>query len=421
MSSQSQIPWWLKSIGLSGISIITSVVKDELHFHYRGKKPHPDTEDELDELEDMINTLEQKLEATQVSEQQKTDKLKSVPKPQTLTSITTGPKIDYHFLFGRWIWEGGITLLFSPTKLGKTTCAVQIANDIASGSPSKMLPDELNQDSHAPQTVLYYDLESDETDFQDRYGMAPNQFSPNLQFIFDYVFDTMDELMCSIEETAPLYEGNVTVVIDNTSMVGDSKYQAKTEMLIKRIKKLQSEFKSKGHLITFILVAHTHKTTDDKIELEDISGSSNFANLTRCILTIEKSGIGNDYRILKLLNTRKKEGIEDGKVIVVQRKADPFLHFEYYATMDEDDALTGNITKAPPSSGNRGPKAGTYTPLTIEQVGLLKAMVDAILAQQPLEIDGMVMDSKHKIAQHFDICDQYVKRYYDGTMKPSDN
>lgn len=121
-----------------------------------------------------------------------------------------------------------------------------------------------------------------------------------------------------------------------------------------------------------------------------------------------------------LLNTRKKEGIEDGKVIVVQRKADPYLHFEYYATMDEDDALSGNIAQEPLSSGNRGPKANKYPALTTEQVELLKKMVDAINTEEPMEVEGMIMDTQDKIAQHFEIPTSYVKRYYDGRMKPSD-
>jgi len=401
----SKTPWWVKSIGITGMTVVGAYIKEELRYHFRGKKPHPDTENELDELEDMVNEVKQELSKSKMQAQQKQEILDSVPKPQSLSTILEHSKIEYSYLFGPWIWEGGCTVLFSPTKLGKTTCAVQIANDIACGTPSMMLPPELNQ-PHSPQAVLYNDLESDDTDFQDRYGMAPNEFSPNLQFTFDHVFDTSEELMDSIENNVFQFNGNVTVVIDNTSMIGDSKYQAKTEQLIKRIKALQTRFKQNGHLLTFILVAHTHKTIDDKIELEDISGSSNFANLSRSILAIEKSGFGNDYRILKPLSSRKKDVLEDDQVIVIKRCSDPYLHFEYFATMNEDDALAGNNPEQPESpkeKGKPGPKSDMY-PMTIEQIRSMKDMIDAI------GTPNQKLPTKKSIAEHFGIPASYIDR-----------
>lgn len=398
---KNKTPWWVKAISITGISVLGTWLKDQIHYEFRGKKPHPDTEDELDELGDMVQNLKKDVSDSQSQKQKRLD---AIPKPQTLSTILKQPKTEYENLFGPWIWSGGITVLFSPTKLGKTTCAVQIAADIASGSPSLMLPDELNQSPHTPQTVLYYDLESDETDFQDRYGMAASEISPNLKISFDYVYDTTDELMDCIEQNLSDYDSNVTVVIDNTSMVGDSKYQAKTEQLVKRIKSMQSMFKQRGHLLTFLLIAHTHKTKDDKIELEDISGSSNFVNLSRCNLAMEKSGFGNDFRILKLLNTRKLEGIEDGKVLVVKRCSDPFLHFEYYATMDEDDALSGQIPQSVERS-KPGPKVSTYPELSAEQILSLKKKVEAIGTSE------QTLPTKKAIAEHYGIPESYISRY----------
>lgn len=411
----SNNPWWLKSLIGEGIGVVGTYAREEIRYSYRNKKPRPNLEDELNKVRENLNDTKCLFAKYKAIKQQKEDQLNEVPKPQPIRGILRQPKIEYSFLFDQWIWEGGVTLLFSPTKLGKTTCAVQIANDIASGSPSKMLPDVRNQHNHAPQTVLYYDLESDETDFHDRYGMASDGLSPNLKIIYDCIFDTSEFLMDSIARTISYVDDNVTVVIDNISMIGDSKLPAKTEQLMKRIKSLQSQFKQTGHLLTFILVAHTVKATDDKIDLEDISGSSNFANLSSSILTMEKCGLGNDYRILKLLRTRKDAGIEDGLVIVVKRSADPYLHFEYVDTMYEDDALKG-VEYSPEKASSqdskpgskRGRKPAKYSELSDDEILKLKEMVDAIGKNIPF--GGTIYPTKASIAKHFDIPDTYVDR-----------
>lgn len=386
------------------VDIAGTICKEEVHRQYSLARKTVCFEEYVNILDDKAADLRYRIERLEKKAAKKQGRINTIPKPQSFSSILDQPKTEYEYLFGPWIWSGCTTVLFSPTKVGKTTCAVQIASDIASGSPSKMLPAELDMGTHAPQTVLYFDLESDETDFQDRYGMAPNEFSSNLKISFDYVYDTIEELLDCIKQNISVYDSNVTVVIDNTSMVGDSKYQAKTEQLMKRIKSMQSMFKQRGHLLTFILIAHTHKTTDDKIELEDMSGSSNFANLSRCILAMEKSGLGNDYRILKLLDTRKKEGIEDGKVIVIKRCSDPFLHFEYYATMNEDDAISGRRSQSSERS-KPGPKPTTYPELSAEQIMSLKKDVEAIGKPE------QVLPTKKAIAEHYGIPESYIPRY----------
>ncbi|MFZ4725862.1 MAG: AAA family ATPase, partial [Paludibacter sp.] len=160
-------------------------------------------------------------------------------------------------LFSEFWYEREVCILFSDTNLGKSILAVQIANSISQGKP--ILGFKLEAEK---QSVLYFDFELTEKQFQNRYSenyenayqfdnnlmrveINPDSEIPDRMNFEEYLYDSLESLI--IESKAKI------LIIDNLTYLRTETEKAKDALpLMKELKTL----KNKYHL-SLLILAHT--------------------------------------------------------------------------------------------------------------------------------------------------------------------
>lgn len=238
-------------------------------------------------------------------------------------------------LCGGLIRRGGINLIFSPTGEGKSILAMQMAIEMASGQPTKLLKDA--DQPRQSVTTLVYDEEQDEEDILERYGKMGYMYPDNLRRFESCWFDDEAALLDDIAKQCTSRATELCIIIDNITSIIPALSSNKTRKFYKRLKQIQKEAKGLGYRITFIVVAHTIKGYDSNITLKDLAGNANISNfLNRCI-AIVPTKLGEKIKMLTVLKNRDSL---KGDATVIKLEEDPYLHFEYMSTNPIKDAVT---------------------------------------------------------------------------------
>jgi hypothetical protein len=241
------------------------------------------------------------------------------------------------------LWhETEFCIFFSTSGNGKSATAVQIGNAIASGIPIPGFKMEAT-----PQTVLYFDFELSDKQFEQRYS---DGFSNH--FIFDDKFIrfeidpegdkpekmTIEEfLIASIEKRIKQYNSKILLIDNLTYLSNDSEKAKEALPLMKKLKELKKKYD-----LSILALAHTPKRDESKpIGKNDLFGSSMIYNFCDSCFAIGKSTSDESLRYIKQIKERFTSKIYDSDNVIVCQIEKPYncLQLTYIGYGKETDYL----------------------------------------------------------------------------------
>jgi len=247
-------------------------------------------------------------------------------------------------LFGEFWFEGELCIAFSDTNVGKTILGVQIGESNARGRPIDGIPMTAKS-----QTVLYFDFELSNKQFQVRYTNIENgrlyDFSENLirceidpEADLDSEFVDFDSYLHASLEGAITSTGAKILVVDNLTYLKNETERAKDALpLMKFLKRLKSKYG-----LSILALAHTPKRDHSKpIGRNDLQGSKMLINFCDSSFAIGESAKEPGLRYLKQIKCRNAEIKFDVENVMLCQivKHDSFLHFEFTGFGSEQDLL----------------------------------------------------------------------------------
>jgi len=235
-------------------------------------------------------------------------------------------------LFSELWFEGELCILFADTNLGKSILAVQIGNSISKGEAIRGFTLETIK-----QTVLYFDFELSDKQFENRYSVKfeqhynfdenfvrieinPDAEIPENQSFEDFLNESLEQC---IKET-----GARVLIIDNLTYLKNETEKAKDALpLMKHLKALKSKYG-----LSIIALAHTPKRDLTKpITRNDLQGSKMLINFCDSAFSIGESHSDKNLRYIKQIKQRNTEQLYDAENVFVCQIHKPFnfLEFEF--------------------------------------------------------------------------------------------
>lgn len=250
-------------------------------------------------------------------------------------------------LFGELWFEGEICILFADTNLGKTILGVQIADSISKGVAIANFELEAKR-----QTVLYFDFELSDKQFEARYSIKENDFFIN-HYNFDENFkrgeinsesylphgfnDFESYLNYSLEVAIAESETKI-LIVDNLTYLKNETERAKDALpLMKHLKHLKKKYD-----LSILALAHTPKRDFTKpLSRNDLQGSKMLINFCDSSFAIGESFKDKNLRYLKQIKARNTEIIFDSENVVTCQiaKPDNFLQFDFLNFGSESEHL----------------------------------------------------------------------------------
>lgn len=312
-------------------------------------------------------------------------------------------------LIGGLISPGDRVFLFSTTNQGKSTLSMELGLDIASGRPSKIVAED---EPHAPQRVIVYDSEQSDQDILNRYGEY-GDLPKNLKRVPDCTFNSVSDLIKDIELQIQGIHEDTTFVLDNLTNICPRLTPESARQFHESLKKLQTDFHQKGHLLTFVIVGHTVKTDPyGKPSINDISGSSNLANFATSVYALWPTCYGEDHKMLVPLKARNFK--KDGTVLVLRLVEEHYLHFEYVRSVPLEDAMP--IRSKRTSKDNTGQDSGTsQTDDSSDSNHNKEVTEEDVERMKQLQQDGM---SYREIGEELGVSKKTVCLYIQGKRVP---
>ena len=245
-------------------------------------------------------------------------------------------------LFSQLWYEGEICILFADTNLGKSILAVQIGNSISKAEHIIGFKIETQK-----QSVLYFDFELSDKQFQNRYS---KDYTENYNFDNNFLrieintdadlpinqnFD--DFLILSIEQSL-LKSNSKVLIIDNLTYLKTDNEKAKEALpLMKKLKELKSKYS-----LSILILAHTPKRDLSKpITRNDLSGSKMLMNFCDSSFAIGESNQDKQIRYIKQIKQRNCEQVFDTDNVCICHinKEYNFLQFEFIGYGNEREHL----------------------------------------------------------------------------------
>lgn len=237
-------------------------------------------------------------------------------------------------LVGKLIKLGDRVIIAGNPSVGKSTFAVQLADDISCGNVSKLLPD--GSEPIKPQLTYLYDKEQDSDDRKERMGRK--HFSPRLIRMEDAQFPTVYCLLDDLHKNVSGLDEDATFIFDNLKSICGELSPEQTRHLFDGLAEIQKQAIARGIRITIIFVTHLVKDVSGIPEMSDIAGAANltrFAKNVICLSSTRKSG-------LVLMNNPKLRHSEKNEPVVLkfeeESEENPMVHFQYVRTVSEDKA-----------------------------------------------------------------------------------
>lgn len=232
-------------------------------------------------------------------------------------------------LYEPFWYEGEIGILFAKSNVGKSTLAVQIADEI----------------SRKGKVVYYLDYEQSIKQFQIKYTNEETkdmfQFSDNLKRPNLFIEksssedDAIKRFFKMVKKKAE--EGGRIFILDNiTFLVGKIENAEEIMAFMKKLKVLKDEYN-----LSFLILAHTTKTRDTKpITQDDLAGSKKLMNFADSAFALGKSRVDSSIYI-KQIKARMGSIVyhEDNVLVGVLEKENNFVRFVERRTATEESLL----------------------------------------------------------------------------------
>lgn len=260
-------------------------------------------------------------------------------------------------VFGKFLFEGELSILFGDSGTGKSILANDIAFFVSGGGHTWEGMESPNIPS------LYIDLEMSTKQFASRYATAEEYIPTTYRRA---VIDTSEmedgEILPEIKNLIVSMQAETDapkfIIIDNISNGFGSVMNAT------RMKKLVFEFKKlkEKYGLTILLIAHSKKRQPwSVITKDDLIGSSMIVNFIDSAFAIGQSRCGKKFKYIKQIKTREDNGLMD--VMSVMLDNEPFLQYKYLGYNGECGHLDGSLELVP------------RVPLTPEQEAMLTSML----------------------------------------------
>lgn len=235
-------------------------------------------------------------------------------------------------LFGELWHEGELCILFADTNQGKSILSVQIGDSISKGEQIPGFPIEIKK-----QTVLYFDFELSDKQFENRYSIKyeshysfdnafirveinPDANIPDQQSFEEYLNQSLERV---IKES-----GAKIIIIDNLTYLRNETERAKDALpLMKHLKALKSTYN-----LSILALAHTPKRDLSKpITRNDLQGSKMLINFCDSSFAIGESTSDQSTKYIKQIKSRNTEIKYDAENVIICQIAKPrnFLQFEF--------------------------------------------------------------------------------------------
>ncbi|GIQ57716.1 hypothetical protein Flavo103_08520 [Flavobacterium collinsii] len=245
-------------------------------------------------------------------------------------------------LFSQFWHEGELCILFADTNLGKSILAVQIGDAISKGVSIQNFILEAEK-----QTVLYYDFELSDKQFENRYSedytnhyrfndnFIRIELDPDASILENQTFESY--LYQSLEQSI-IESGAKILIIDNITYLKSATETAKDALpLMKELKSLKSKYE-----LSILALAHTPKRNlSMPITRNDLQGSKMIINFCDSSFTIGESHSDKSVRYLKQIKQRNTEQIFDSENVITCQigKVNSFLGFEFINYGSETEHL----------------------------------------------------------------------------------
>lgn len=253
--------------------------------------------------------------------------IKSANRTLTEASMTANPKQ----LYGEFWFEHEIGCLFADSNVGKSILAMQIAEDIAKTG----------------ETVLYFDFELSEKQFQLRFTDEQGNLhhfpstlyrvQPDMNLIASIDEPFEDALMRNIENAAVETKARI-LIIDNISILCMQMEKGEdSAALVQRLRTLKNKYG-----FSILIIAHTPKRNMSMpITQNDLAGSKKLFNFIDSCFAIGLSAQGGNMRYVKQVKVRNCEMRYGGDNVMVCHieKVGTMVQFINMGTAPEHDHL----------------------------------------------------------------------------------
>lgn len=253
--------------------------------------------------------------------------IKSANRTLTEASMTANPKQ----LYGEFWFEHEIGCLFADSNVGKSILAIQIAEDIAKTG----------------ETVLYFDFELSEKQFQLRFTDEQGNLhhfpstlyrvQPDMNLIASIDEPFEDALMRNIENAAVETKARI-LIIDNISILCMQMEKGEdSAALVQRLRTLKNKYG-----FSILIIAHTPKRNMSMpITQNDLAGSKKLFNFIDSCFAIGLSAQGSNMRYVKQVKVRNCEMRYGGDNVMVCHieKVGTMVQFINMGTAPEHDHL----------------------------------------------------------------------------------
>ena len=253
--------------------------------------------------------------------------IKSANRTLTEASMTANPKQ----LYGEFWFEHEIGCLFADSNVGKSILAIQIAEDIAKTG----------------ETVLYFDFELSEKQFQLRFTDEQGNLhhfpstlyrvQPDMNLIASIDEPFEDALMRNIENAAVETKARI-LIIDNISILCMQMEKGEdSAALVQRLRTLKNKYG-----FSILIIAHTPKRNMSMpITQHDLAGSKKLFNFIDSCFAIGLSAQGGNMRYVKQVKVRNCEMRYGGDNVMVCHieKVGTMVQFINMGTAPEHDHL----------------------------------------------------------------------------------
>ena len=295
--------------------------------------------------------------------------IKSANLTLTEASMTANPKQ----LYGEFWFEHEIGCLFADSNVGKSILAMRIAEDIAKTG----------------ETVLYFDFELSEKQFQLRFTDEQGNLhhfpstlyrvQPDMNLITALDMPFEDALMANIEQAAMATQAKV-LIIDNISILCMQMEKGEdAAMLVQRLRTLKNK-----HGFSILIIAHTPKRNMSMpITQNDLAGSKKLFNFIDSSFAIGKSAQAGNMRYIKQIKVRNCETRygSDNVMVCNIEKVEAMVQFVPQGTDLESRHLRIYNREEQMDEVRQLSDEGLSLRQIADKVGISKSQVDRLLKQ----------------------------------------